>query len=265
MPYGPEWSREGEHSQRGSRERGRFRGEREEYNQDFEPGYSRQSREDERMYSQQGQRYSQGYNPEYSDYGRGGRSDNRSESRGDYQSGAYQGGGHQGFGASRNQQNWPGYGSSGFEQGMSGRGSMGQGSESSWGRESQSQGRGMSNIGSSLRGKGPKGYRRSDERIKEEVSDKLMQHDEIDASEITVMVKDCEVTLQGTVEDRHQKRLAEEIIEELPGVEDVNNQLRVKKSSERSEGREEMGGQQRALGGKQTTGREREKDTSASH
>ena len=33
-------------------------------------------------------------------------------------------------------------------------------------------------------GRGPKGYRRSDERIKEEISDRLMTHPDIDASDI---------------------------------------------------------------------------------
>jgi hypothetical protein len=37
-------------------------------------------------------------------------------------------------------------------------------------------------------GRGPKGYRRSDERIREDISDQFMDNDELDASEIEVMV-----------------------------------------------------------------------------
>ena len=78
-------------------------------------------------------------------------------------------------------------------------------------------------------GRGPKGYTRSDDRINEDVCERLSWNDEVDATEITVRVKDGEVTLEGTVETRHMKRLAEDISEDVPGVLDVHNQLRVKK------------------------------------
>jgi hypothetical protein len=76
-------------------------------------------------------------------------------------------------------------------------------------------------------GRGPKGYQRSDERLREEVSDRLMADDEIDASEIEVQVQDGEVTLTGTVDDRLAKRRAEDCAERVMGVRDVMNQLRV--------------------------------------
>ena len=76
-------------------------------------------------------------------------------------------------------------------------------------------------------GKGPKGYRRSDERIREDVSEALTQHPEIDAREIEVKVKDAVVTLSGTIESRHLKTLAEDCVEEVRGVNDVNNELRI--------------------------------------
>jgi BON domain-containing protein len=76
-------------------------------------------------------------------------------------------------------------------------------------------------------GRGPKGYTRSDDRIREDVSDRLEQHGEIDASEIEVRVASGEVTLNGTVDDRRAKRLAEDIIESCPGVKQVHNQIRV--------------------------------------
>lgn len=80
------------------------------------------------------------------------------------------------------------------------------------------------------RGKGPAGYTRSDERIREMVCDVLTDHDEIDASQIEVAVRGCEVTLSGTVENRRTKRLAEDVIDNLSGVKEVVNQLRVSES-----------------------------------
>jgi hypothetical protein len=76
-------------------------------------------------------------------------------------------------------------------------------------------------------GKGPKGYQRSDDRIREDVSDVLERHGEIDASDIEVHVQSGEVTLAGTVHDRFAKRLAEDVIENLSGIKQVHNRLRV--------------------------------------
>jgi hypothetical protein len=78
-------------------------------------------------------------------------------------------------------------------------------------------------------GRGPKGYTRSDERIREDVCERLSWSDEVDATDITVRVSGAEVTLEGTVETRHMKRLAEDLAEEVSGVQDVHNTLRVTK------------------------------------
>lgn len=80
-------------------------------------------------------------------------------------------------------------------------------------------------------GKGPKGYRRSDDRVREDVCERLTEHPEIDASEIEVTVKDGDVTLMGTVDDRNAKRMAEDVAESVSGVKDVHNQVRVGQSS----------------------------------
>jgi hypothetical protein len=125
----------------------------------------------------------------------------------------------------------PGVGGSWQQSG----GTRGYGSE--FGRGSQDFG-GGSGFGETQRpgesatrgrftGRGPKGYIRSDERIREDVSDRLEQHGEIDATEIEVRVSGGEVTLEGTVEDRRTKRLAEDIIETCPGVKQVHNRIRV--------------------------------------
>ena len=76
-------------------------------------------------------------------------------------------------------------------------------------------------------GRGPKDYRRSDERIREEVADRMTDDWSLDASDITVTVEDGEVTLSGTVSSRDQKRRAEDVAERVSGVRDVSNQLRV--------------------------------------
>lgn len=77
-----------------------------------------------------------------------------------------------------------------------------------------------------FQGKGPKGYVRSDERIHEEVCE-LLSDGHLDASDIDVTVKDGEVTLMGTVCDRRTKRLAEELVEGVRGIKDIQNQLRI--------------------------------------
>jgi len=84
------------------------------------------------------------------------------------------------------------------------------------------------------RGKGPKGYTRSDDRIREDVCDCLTDDPMLDAGEIEVQVKNGEVTLSGTVSDRLAKRHAEDMIERVSGVRDVQNHIRVK---ERDSGR----------------------------
>lgn len=76
-------------------------------------------------------------------------------------------------------------------------------------------------------GRGPKGYTRSDERIKEEISDELTAHGGIDASNCTVEVSDGEVTLEGEVESREMKRAIEDVAEACSGVKQVHNRLRV--------------------------------------
>ena len=79
------------------------------------------------------------------------------------------------------------------------------------------------------RGKGPKSYRRSDERIREDVNDQLSEG-YLDASEIEVTVVDSVVTLSGTVNSRSDKRRAEDIAEDVRGVRNVENRLRVEQS-----------------------------------
>jgi len=77
------------------------------------------------------------------------------------------------------------------------------------------------------RGRGPKNYRRSDERIKEDINDRLTDAAYLDASEIEVEVSEREVILSGTVDSRNSKRMAEDIAESVSGVTHVENRIRV--------------------------------------
>ena len=153
--------------------------------------------------------------------------------------------GNSGYGSS-------GYGSSGY--GSSGYGSSGYGGassragapdESGWSSPSQSSfgsreyrggsDRGWntnyqsSTSGASYAGRGPKGYTRSDERIREDVCERLSEDDQVDASDIEVRVTDRKVTLTGSVENRRMKHVAEDIAEAVSGVDDVDNQVTVRK------------------------------------
>lgn len=83
----------------------------------------------------------------------------------------------------------------------------------------------------SHRGRGPRGYTRSDDRIREDVSDRLTDDPYVDASDIDITVSKGEVTLTGHVEHRSAKRRAEDLAESVSGVTNVQNNLRVRQST----------------------------------
>ena len=78
------------------------------------------------------------------------------------------------------------------------------------------------------RGRGPSGYKRTDERISDEVHERLTDDPWLDASGISVAVSGGEVTLSGTVVEREAKHRAERLIEDMSGVTHVQNNLRVR-------------------------------------
>jgi osmotically-inducible protein OsmY len=80
-------------------------------------------------------------------------------------------------------------------------------------------------------GKGPKGYQRSDERLKELICERLREDPHIDPSEVTINVQGGKVTLEGTVDSRQQKNAIEDVAEQF-GVQDVQNNLRVQRTSQ---------------------------------
>lgn len=76
-------------------------------------------------------------------------------------------------------------------------------------------------------GRGPRGYKRSDDRILEDVCETLTWDPEIDARDIEVSVEEGEVYLSGTVPDRRTKRWAEQSADEVPGVVDIHNRITI--------------------------------------
>jgi osmotically-inducible protein OsmY len=82
------------------------------------------------------------------------------------------------------------------------------------------------------KGKGPRSYQRSDERIGEDINDRLSDDPFIDASDIEVNVRNGEVILTGTVESSETKRRAVDVGESVSGVRNVENRLRVKRNTD---------------------------------
>ncbi|HEY3698605.1 MAG TPA: BON domain-containing protein [Spongiibacteraceae bacterium] len=82
------------------------------------------------------------------------------------------------------------------------------------------------------RGLGPKGYTRADEKIREDICERLSDDPRIDASDISVEVRNGTVTLEGSVTDRVQKHRVEDVADSCSGVKDVHNGLRVTRGSE---------------------------------
>jgi hypothetical protein len=76
-------------------------------------------------------------------------------------------------------------------------------------------------------GRGPRSYRRSDERIREDVCERLTRDDDVDAADVDVEVRGGEVVLEGTVDTHEMRRRAEQIARECSGVREVRNELQV--------------------------------------
>lgn len=120
-------------------------------------------------------------------------------------------------------------------------------------------------------GKGPKGYSRTDEQLKEEICRKLYEHPEIDASDVTVEVKGGELMLTGTIDSRHARDLIEDEADRVMGIKEVNNQIRIKREAG-MQGQGAMHSPQTGMSGQQpqgsqgmqAAGKEGKKNTTAS-
>ncbi|MGH8516527.1 MAG: BON domain-containing protein, partial [Panacagrimonas sp.] len=108
-------------------------------------------------------------------------------------------------------------------------------SGSNWGHPESQWGGSHSGrfIGSDtdMRGRTPKGYTRSDDRIKDDVCEQLYRTPDIDVSEVTVEARNGTVTLEGTVPDRRMKHRIEDLCEQCIGVQDVENRIRVSREN----------------------------------
>lgn len=96
-------------------------------------------------------------------------------------------------------------------------------------------------------GRPPRGYQRSDDRIREEVCELLMEGP-VDVGDVEVTVSNGEVTLSGLVEERWEKRAIEDIAVQVRGVHDVHNRVRVRPVKDRPVTREESKGDQPHMG-----------------
>ena len=168
-------------------------------------GYGRERQEDWRDRSRG---YTEGYGSESGRPGGSGYA-----SRPDY--GRDQGRGYEdrGYGGRENERGW-------FDRATD--------EVSSWFGDKDAERRRREDERGEHRGRGPRGYTRSDERIREDVNDRLTDHPGIDASDIEVQASQGEVTLSGTVDSRYAKRMAEDVADGVSGVSHVQNNLRVR-------------------------------------
>jgi osmotically-inducible protein OsmY len=134
--------------------------------------------------------------------------------------GGYGPGGYGGYGREQSGYGQPG----GFGQGAGGYSMGEQGGQGAYGGYGQQQ---WGSPGGQRMRRGPKGYKRSDERLKEDISERLMQSGHIDPSEVTVEVQNGKVTLEGTVPERRMKHQIEDLVDDCPGVQDIDNRVRV--------------------------------------
>ncbi|MBP0636080.1 BON domain-containing protein [Cupriavidus sp. AcVe19-6a] len=126
--------------------------------------------------------------------------------------------GRQGGTGSRQSEHGQGYGISDYA-------SPGR-SAADFGRQGPGEGR----IGQQLRGRdrvGPRGYQRSDERIREEICERLAHAPHVDVQDVEVDVEGGVVRLSGNVCDRRQKYCIEDIADDVFGVREVHNGIRL--------------------------------------
>jgi osmotically-inducible protein OsmY len=225
-----------------SGQRGMY-GERQQQGSDQRPGYSGSQGRDHGDYSS---RATQAYQPgsergqfqgsqrqdyEYpQSYGRGASASSQGRPYGsaDYPSQGAQSREYasQGYGGSTGYGSQSGYSQPDYDSRFAGQRMQeyGQGSRTETARSTS--GWGPASMG--YRGRGPQNYTRSDERIREDLNERLTDADDLDASGINVEVSNGIATLTGSVEERWMKHRAEDLADGCSGVRDVRNQIQVK-------------------------------------
>lgn len=110
-------------------------------------------------------------------------------------------------------------------------------SGSNWGDDQAWRGRSISSDfgrNQGFGGRAPKGYTRSDERVRDDVCERLYHAQEVDVSDVTVEARNGTITLEGTVPHRAMKHRIEDLCEHCIGVNDVDNRIRVARESHSS-------------------------------
>jgi len=141
------------------------------------------------------------------------------------------------------------YGASGY---VSGYASDTEGTRSSRQQHSTS-GTSRSEYGRNYRGLGPRSYTRSDERLLEDINERLTEDDYLDATDLTVRCVNGVITLEGTVAERWMKHRAEDLADASSGVKQVDNRIQVQ--SQRSAG-EQRAGESTTAQGRASTARQ---------
>lgn len=103
-----------------------------------------------------------------------------------------------------------------------------------YGQPSEVQTREPWNVSGPFSGVGPERYQVRDDRIEENIVDRLTQAGQLDASKIDVAVKHGDVTLMGMVPHDEDKQLAEDIAKSVRGVRNVRNDLSVEHREQHS-------------------------------
>jgi hypothetical protein len=85
---------------------------------------------------------------------------------------------------------------------------------------------------SSYSGIGPKGYRLSDEVLRDRAAEAMASDPELDPGEIELLAENGIITLRGTVSSRWMKRRAEDAIDGIFGLVDVRNELELRRAEE---------------------------------
>jgi hypothetical protein len=123
-----------------------------------------------------------------------------------------------------------------------GRGGYGSGAHGGYAEHTSGQpgsgayGRPRGRPGEDFRGRGPKNYVRSDERLREVINERLTADPDIDASEIEVEVSNGSVTLSGHVDRRQTRYHVEDLVDRCHGVSAIDNRLRIGPAQTRGSG-----------------------------
>jgi hypothetical protein len=98
-------------------------------------------------------------------------------------------------------------------------------------------------------------YPRSDERIRDDIAEQLYRG-HIDASPVSVDVREGVVTLAGTVDSRRVKHDIEDLAARTPGVKEVDNRMRVAAAGSNARGDALVGSDGRAVSGRRSAAME---------